>query len=73
MLSKNNFTQEVAKRLKRAREEKQISQEELADKAGLYRTYVGHIENGRYSPSSYVLYKIAVALGVPFSEIIPNK
>lgn len=46
------------------RQKRDMSQEELADKAGLYRTYVGHIENGRYNPSVYILYKIVKALDI---------
>jgi len=46
-----------------SREEKGVSQEGLAHKANLYQTYVGHLENARYSPSGYVLYAISEALG----------
>jgi len=64
MLLKKEFTTEVGKRIKKWREKRNISQEELAHRAGLYRTYVGHLENARYSPSAYVLYKIARVLRV---------
>lgn len=64
MLTKKQFTIKLAKKIRQLRKEKGMSQEELAHDAGLYRTYVGHIEKGRYSPSAYVLYKIKKALGV---------
>lgn len=64
MLSKKEFTVEVGKRIKKFREEKGLSQEELAYGAGLYRTYIGHLENARYSPSAYILYKISKVLKV---------
>ena len=70
MLSKDEFTKKIARRIKETREKKSISQEELADKAGLYRTYIGHLENARYSPSSYVLYRVASALGIKVSSLI---
>lgn len=70
MLTKDAFTKKLAAHLKKVREDKGVSQEELAHLAGLYRTYIGHIENGRYSPSAYVLYKIAKALKVTLAEII---
>jgi transcriptional regulator with XRE-family HTH domain len=54
-----SFSNGVDERIKKWREKRNISQEELAHRAGLYRTYVGHLENARYSPSAYVLYKIA--------------
>lgn len=70
MLSKDEFTKKLAKRIKETREKKKMSQEELADKAGLYRTYIGHLENARYSPSAFVLYRISEALKVRVSELV---
>ncbi len=71
MLSKDEFTERFAKKLKSVRESKKISQEKLAEDAELYRTYIGHLENARYSPSAYVLFKISKALNVDVSEILP--
>jgi len=68
MLSKKEFTAEVGKRIKKWRLKRKMSQEELAHRAGLYRTYVGHLENARYSPSAYILYKIGKVLRVEISE-----
>lgn len=48
-----------------------MSQEKLADHAGLYRTYVGHLENARYSPSAYILYRIAKVLRVGIQDLFP--
>lgn len=72
MLTKKEFTRKVAERIKKARESKGVSQEELALGAGLYRTYVGHLEHARYSPSAHILYKIATVLKVRISELLPN-
>lgn len=69
MLTKTQFTNKVAQKIKQARENKGVSQEELADRCGLYRTYIGHLENARYSPSAYVMYKIAHALKIPIHNI----
>jgi transcriptional regulator with XRE-family HTH domain len=70
MLSKGEFTKRLAKQIKDIRESKGMSQEELAHQADLYRTYVNHIESARYSPSAYVIYKIAVALKVKVSDLV---
>jgi transcriptional regulator with XRE-family HTH domain len=70
MLSRQEFTKKIAKKIKVLRESKNMSQEELADRAKLYRTYIGHIENARYSPSAYVLYKIADALGISRFDLL---
>lgn len=59
MLLKDAFTKKLAERIKTAREESGMSQEELSHQAGLYRTYVGHLENAKYTPTAYVLYKIS--------------
>lgn len=40
-----------------------ISQEELADRSGLHRTYISEIERGLKSPSLKALLAIASALG----------
>jgi len=70
MVTKKEFTKRLAKKVQETRRKKNMSQEELADRAELYRTYVGHIENGRYSPSGYVLYKLIRALGVNPKELL---
>ena len=70
MLSKGDFTKKLAIRIKQVRERKKISQEALAHNAELYRTYINHIETARYTPSSYVLYKIANALKVKVTELV---
>ena len=72
MLSKDEFTIEVGKRIRKWREKRNISQEELADRAGLYRTYIGHLENAKYSPSSYMLYRISKALKVLMADFLPE-
>ncbi len=56
--------------LKEARLQKGISQEELADLAGLHRTYISQIERGLKSPSLRSLGKIADALGILLSTLI---
>ncbi|MDP3495567.1 MAG: helix-turn-helix transcriptional regulator [Hyphomonadaceae bacterium] len=58
----------VAKRvganLRRVREAQGISQEDLADRAGLHRTYVSGVERGVRNPTVKVLDKTAKALKV---------
>ena len=56
------FTKRLAKHLKRIRKEKKVTQEELAFQAGLNSAYVGHLERGIYSPTLFVIWKIAKAL-----------
>ncbi len=49
------------------------SQEELADEAGIHRTYVSGVERGVRNPTVTVLAKLAKALGVPVGELLANK
>lgn len=71
-MNKSEFTRRLVANIAKARKQRKMSQEELADKAELYRTYVGHVENARYSPSAYVLYKIIKALKASADEILPK-
>lgn len=54
----------VAQNLRRMRHKKGMSQEELAAQAGLYRTYVGHLEREVHSPTVDMLEKLAEILDV---------
>lgn len=49
-------------RIQKRRQELGITQEDLADRVNLSRTHMGHIEQGRRSPSLEVLNKLAKAL-----------
>ena len=58
----------VGKRVKELRNKLGISQEELADLAGLDRTYVTSVECGRRNISIVNIEKLAKALKVSLSE-----
>lgn len=60
----------MAKNLRQARHDKKLTQEELADRAGLSMRYVGAIERGDVSASVTVLGQIADALGVEPGELL---
>lgn len=47
-----------------------LSQEGLADLAGMHRTYVSEIERGLRNPSFRNLFKLATALEIPLSELV---
>jgi transcriptional regulator with XRE-family HTH domain len=53
----------VAKNLRRLRKQGGLSQEELADRAGLNRNYIGMIEREENSPTVDALEQISNALG----------
>lgn len=50
--------------VRRLRKERGLSQEELAEAAGVHRTYVGMIERGEKNVTIYNIERIALALQV---------
>lgn len=59
----------AAKRIRQIREGKGLSQEALADIAGLHRTYVSSIERGEKNFTVDSLERLAEALGVDAREL----
>lgn len=64
----NFLYEKLARRIEQLRKSKGLTQEELAEKAGLHRAYFWDIENGR-NISIKTAYKIARALAVSLSEL----
>lgn len=66
--------QEVAsafgQRVRDQRERLGLSQDALAERAGLHRTFVGSVERGERNVSLDNIHAIAVALGVPAGELV---
>lgn len=60
----------MARNVRQARHEKHLTQEELADRAGLSMRYVGAIERGDVSASVTVLGQIADALGIEPGDLV---
>jgi transcriptional regulator with XRE-family HTH domain len=62
----------MAINLRRTRHDQQLTQEELAERAGLSARYVGAIERAAVSASVTVLGQIAEALGVEPGDLLKN-
>lgn len=60
--------QKLANRIEKLRKERGLTQEELAEKAGLHRAYFWDIENGR-NISVKTAFKIARALNVRLKDV----
>lgn len=58
--------------VRQLRERQAWSQEELAERADLNRSYVGELERGKAIPSLLTLRKLAAALGISLSQLITH-
>jgi transcriptional regulator with XRE-family HTH domain len=56
--------------LKSVREGRDLSQEELAARAGYHRTYIGQLERGEKSPSLRTIFNLSSALQVTPSLLV---
>ncbi|MFP3416250.1 helix-turn-helix transcriptional regulator, partial [Bacillus sp. SIMBA_074] len=67
----------IGKRVKKLREEKKMSMTELADKAGVAKSYLSSLErNLQTNPSIQFLEKISAVLNIPVDALLydaPNK
>jgi transcriptional regulator with XRE-family HTH domain len=59
----------VGGNVRRLRQSRRMTQEELAFEAQIDLTYVGGIERGRRNPSLLVMARIARALSVPITKL----
>lgn len=69
MDSKQNILKKFGERIREIRKEKGLSQEELAHKADLHRTYIGMIERAEKNITLVNIEKIANALEISIKDI----
>ena len=62
----------LGRAVREARVHRGWSQEQLADESGLHRTYIGGIERGERNISVDNICRIAAALEVPPSSLLPD-
>lgn len=66
------FLNSLAKRIAELRKGKHMSQEALAEEAGIDRVALANIETGKRRPTVTTVYRISRALGVHIGEIFKN-
>jgi len=70
MINVTSVSKQVGKKIRKIREEKGKTQEQLSLDSGLNRAYIGYIERGERNPSTNTLMKIAKALRTPLHELL---
>jgi len=60
----------LGREIRRHRNAKGLSQEKLAELAGLNRNYIGFVERAERSPRAVTVFRIARALGVHPGELL---
>ncbi|TGD57512.1 helix-turn-helix domain-containing protein [Flavobacterium humi] len=73
VLTKKEFQILVGKRIRQLREERNLSQTELANLCEFERSNMNRIEAGNINPSAFVLYSISLKLNVDASELLNFK
>ena len=69
MDKRSNMSQKIGKRIANLRKDAGLTQDQLAVKTGLDRTFIGYLEKGNRNPSVETANKIARVLGVKIGEI----
>lgn len=72
MISKTDNDLKVAfgEAVRKFRVARGLSQEKLAERAGIHRTYIGDVERGLRNIALVNMHRIAAALEIPLSELI---
>lgn len=70
MARKNRTLAKLGAKLRAARENRGWSQEELASRCGLHRTYIGSVERGEYNVTILTLMRISKKVGITLEDAI---
>jgi transcriptional regulator with XRE-family HTH domain len=60
----------VGRNVKRIRQRKGLTQEQLADISGFSQQYISSLEQGRRNPTVITLYELAIALAVSHMDLV---
>ena len=72
MSTKEETRKRIGQRVKALRTQAGLTQQELADRAGLRRTHIGRIEDGAFGSQVETIQQVAEALGMTVDIIDPR-
>lgn len=64
--------QDIGKRIRDARNEMGLTQQDLADQADLKRSSIANIEKSTQKTTIYTIYKLSILLKKPLAELLPD-
>lgn len=70
VIAESEILKVFGEKVRQLRKQKDISQEELAHRADLHRTYIGMIERAEKNITLLNIEKIAIALNVSISDLL---
>lgn len=69
-MNESELSKSLGSRIRKLREERDISQQDLAALCNFEKSNMARIESGRTNPTLFTLYKISVSLKVSLSLLI---
>jgi len=70
LMESNEDLRAAGREIRRHRQSLGLSQEQLAERAGLHRNYVGFLERGERNASLKTLFAVARSLGISLGELL---
>ncbi|WP_201511503.1 helix-turn-helix domain-containing protein [Psychrobacter alimentarius] len=70
---KEKILSDFGKRVRQLRKESSLSQEQLAERTGFHRTYIGMVERGERNPALVNIKVFADSLNVSLSKLFNDK
>lgn len=67
-----SLQQAFGQRVRQLRQSQGLTQEDLAERCGLFRTYMSRIETGVANPTLTMVHALATSLGVPIAALFAS-
>lgn len=68
----SELSAEIGRRIRNYRLQRELSQEELAERCGLHPTYIGQVERGEKNATPESINKNSAGLSVPLGTLFDN-
>lgn len=63
---------ELGKRMRLARKQRDLTQQDVANQVGLKRATYANMETGRQAVACDVLWRLAIVVGIPVERLMPE-